>query len=186
MRKITVLILGIGLLFNSCESEEIAVVETTHEDVVAEPFDGGGGEEETGGSFLISCTLNGEDWSVSTGTSNYIDEAEGKQLNFTGEDGSLTLIFALGGTSTIGADAMELATYDFSTLHRGLVTIMESGEIVGAATGGGGSSAVSITLTEFNLDTRLCSGNFEFSGLNYETGEIEYEATGGIFANILF
>jgi hypothetical protein len=186
MRKFIAIIIGAGLLFTACESEEITPEEYVTIHVTSPPVDGGvDGGVETGESCLISCNLNGEEWSASSCTSSYIDEVDGKVLSITGENESFTLAFSLGGTSTIGSIGLDLDTYDYGPSHNGFVAIMVSGEIVGGATGGG-ISLVAITLTEFNLDTRLCSGNFEFSGVNYESAEIEYVATGGIFEDIDF
>lgn len=58
MKKPVLIILGAVLLFSSCEGEDIVPVETTMEEVVAEPLDGGGG----GGSNTFTSTVEGADF----------------------------------------------------------------------------------------------------------------------------
>lgn len=183
MKKAVVTILGAVLLFSSCEGEDIVPVETTMEEVVAEPLDGGG----DGGT--ISCILNGEEWNATSCTGTYLidNEVERNELSVTGILGDFWMSLGMKGIYVYGSTDIDLGTYEGnSDSDKGFVILTESGSIVGSAPGID-IGHVLITLTEFDYETKLCSGTFEFSAVTTEApDEIGFEATDGVFEDVTF
>lgn len=188
MKRFTLMILGVGLLMTtSCEPEEIEPVETAFEEVISEPIEDWGDGGGDGGT--ISCILNGEEWNATSCTGTYLidNEVERNELSVTGILGDFWMSIGMKGIYVYGSTGIDLGTYEGnSDSDKGFVILTESGPIVGSAPGIDIGHAL-ITLTEFNYETKLCSGTFEFSAVTTEApDEIGFEATDGVFEDVTF